>query len=87
MGQTISKVRATYITRNVQRFNIESRTEKVLNKEKPIAAPKYKTDEELLQSIRHDYPELADASTKKDTQLLQKLEKVYVTSTDPVSIL
>ena len=38
---------------------------------------------ELLQSIRQDRPDLADAAIKKDSQLLTKLESIYVTSEDP----
>ena len=58
MGQTISKAHGSLITRTIQRFNIEARTDKVLAKEKPTSAPRFKSDEELLESIRQDRPDL-----------------------------
>ena len=40
MGQYVSKIKGHYVTRNLQRYNIESRTDKILAKEKPKPAPK-----------------------------------------------
>ena len=40
MGQLASKIKGHYVTRTLQRFNLESRTEKILKQEKPAAAPK-----------------------------------------------
>ena len=54
-----------------------------MKKDEPRPAPKYQSDAELLQSIRQDRPDLADAAIKKDSQLLTKLESIYVTSEDP----
>lgn len=84
MGQTISRARGALITRPMQRFNIDNRTDKLLNQEKPKPAPKYESDQQLLESIRRENPELLEATTKKDLDLLNKLEKIYVTSKDPL---
>ena len=51
-GQAFSKLRGSLITRPMQRFNIEARTEKLLKKEKPIVAPKHLSDQELVEKIR-----------------------------------
>ena len=83
MGQTIAKFRAHHVTRRLQRYNIDSRTEKLLNKEKPKTAPKFQSDKELLELIRKDMPQIVEAANKKDTELLQKLDSIYVTSEDP----
>ena len=82
-GQAFSKLRGSLIKRPIQRFNIEARTDKLLSKEKPIPAPQYKYDKELLESIRQDNPEVVDAATKKDDVLLERLKDVYVASNDP----
>ena len=82
-GQTLSKLRGSLITRPIQRFNIESRTEKLLKEEKPIRAPHYPSTEELVENIRRERPDIIEESSKKDTDLLKKLQNVYVSSNDP----
>ncbi len=81
----MSKVRGHFFTRTVQRFNIESRTDKLLAREKPITAPQFKSDRELLAEIRKTRPDIVDAATKKDADLLNKLKTVYVSSEDPAA--
>ena len=83
MGAQLSKVRGAFITRPRQRFNIEARAEKLLAKEEPKRAPRFDPDKEMLENIRQGNPEEIDVATKKDTDLLRKLEQVYVSSTDP----
>ena len=82
-GQAFSKLRGSLITRPMQRFNIEARTEKLLKKEKPIVAPKHLSDQELVEKIREERPEIAEAALKKDDILLERLKDVYTTSDDP----
>ena len=82
-GQALSKMRGSLITRPMQRFNIEARTDKILNKEKSVSSPKYPSDKELLEEIRQDRPEIVEAATKKDTEFLSKLQNIYVASSDP----
>jgi len=82
-GQAFSKIRGSFITRPIQRFNIEARTEKLLSKDKPKPSPQYQSDKELLESIRQDRPEIVEAATKKDDHLLVRLKDVYVASSDP----
>lgn len=83
MGQQLSRIRGALITRPVQRFNIEARTEKLLKQEKSTPAPMYEADKELLEQIKRERPEIAEAATKKDDVLLKRLEQVYVASVDP----
>ena len=82
-GQTISKLRGSLITRPIQRFNIESRTEKLLAKEVPQRAPQYPSAQEMIDTIKRERPDIIEAASKKDTDLLKKLEDVYVSSQDP----
>lgn len=83
-GQAFSKLRGSLVTRPMQRFNIEPRTEKLLRQEKPIPAPKHQSDQELLETIREERPEIVEAAVKKDEILLDRLKDVYTTSNDPV---
>ena len=82
-GQAFSKLRGALITRPIQRFNIEARTDRLLKQEKQKIAPRYESDQELLEEIRQERPEIAEAATKKDAKLLGRLKDVYVASTDP----
>ena len=82
-GQAISKLRGSFVTRPLQRFNIESRTEKLLEKEKPQRAPQFPSTVEMVENIRRERPDIIEAASKKDTDLLKKLEDVYVSSQDP----
>jgi len=84
MGGALSKARGHFITRPVQRFNIEARTEKVLDKEKPMPAPKYKADIESRQMNLEQHWEKMDKDIKsKDESHSKRLKDVYVTSEDP----
>ena len=77
MGKTLSKLRGQMITRPIQRFNIESRTEKILSQEKPTPAPKYQTDIDLLQKIRHENPEILEETRNRNSLLDQRLKQVW----------
>jgi len=82
----MTKMRGSLVTRTMQRYNIESRTEKLLEKDQvvPRPAPKFRSDKELLEEIRRTQPEIAEAATKKDDHFHKRLQDVFVTSTDPV---
>ena len=41
MGQLASKIKAHYVTRNLQRYNIEARTEKILKADELRPSPRY----------------------------------------------
>ena len=77
MGKTMSKLRGQMITRPIQRFNIESRTEKILSQEKPTPAPKYQTDIDLLEKIRHENPEIFEETRNRNSLLDQRLKQVW----------
>ena len=76
MGQTVSKLRGHLITRPLQRFNIDSRTEKLLNREKPIPAPKFRSDVEALEKLRAQHPEVLEEVQKRDAVLEERLKRV-----------
>ena len=86
MGQLASKVRGHFITRPSQRFNIESRTEKLLeNPSKIRPNPKFKIDQETLEQFKRENPEYEKGIHSFDPKLYDRLKKVYVESRDPVS--
>jgi len=85
MGQYVSKIKGHYVTRNLQRFNIESRTDKILDAEKPKAAPKYASDEKVRQDLLRDMQKQMDEEIKdKSSQHDSRLKQVYVQSHDPL---
>lgn len=44
-------IAASHLTRHFRRFNVINRTERIINKEKPVAAPLHKVDAERLKSL------------------------------------
>lgn len=84
MGKTLSKARGHLITRPMQRFNIETRTEKLLEKDKPMPAPKFHADiEARQQNLAQNWQKMEKDIRAKDEPLTKRLEDVYVTSEDP----
>lgn len=84
MGQFASKMKGHYVTRNLQRFNIQSRTEKLLKTEKLKVAPRYPADEKLRQDILRDMPDQIEKDLHiKSSDLHNRLKEVFVTSQDP----
>ena len=76
MGKTLSKLRGHMITRSVQRFNIEHRTEKLLARDKPIQAPKFQSDIDLLEKVRRENPEILQETRSRDPLLEDRLKQV-----------
>ena len=76
MGSIGSRIRGTVMTRPLQRWNVETRAEKVISKEKPVAAPMYPSDEEFLQNLRRTNPNLTELVHKKDPKLHERLKEV-----------
>jgi len=88
MGNSASRVYGFLVRRPLQRYNVDSRAEKVVKKiEDPSApamrAPMYQSDAELLEELRKTNPEMAESAVKKDSELYARLKDVYVESTDP----
>lgn len=84
MGQYASKIKGHYVTRSMQRFNIESRTDKILQSEKPKAAPRHPSDEKLRQELQRDLQEQLDKEIhNKSSEHDTRLKEVYVRSHDP----
>ncbi|XP_037079809.1 protein NDUFAF4 homolog [Pollicipes pollicipes] len=79
MGKVYSHI-AWRVSRNL---NVENRAQKVLSQDKIRPPPKYKSNEEYLEKVRQELPELSAQLEKKDPDLLKRLENVYVTSKDP----
>ncbi len=73
----MSRVRGHVITRPLQRYNIEARTERVLDKD-PKPAPKYASDVKAREKLRTEHPEIVDAIKKKDDVLNERLKKVEI---------
>jgi len=72
----------------MQRYNVEHRAEKMVNKfedpaAKPHRAPMYKSDAEVLEAVRRDNPDVLHSVAAKDDPLHDRLKSVYVSSADP----
>lgn len=82
MGKVYSHL-AWRVSRN---FNVENRAQKIISQDKIRAPPKYKANEDFLEKLRQERPELTAELEKKDTELLKRLENVFVTSKEPADI-
>ena len=78
MGNALRRVGGTLVKRPWQRYNAEDRAHKALDKQEvqPERAPKFEADARLLETIRATRPEVAEAATKKDDVLHQRLRDV-----------
>jgi len=88
MGNQVSRVYGFLVRRPLQRYNVENRAEKMINKFEdpnavPYRAPMFKSDAQLLEELKKESPEIFSETVKKDDVLLQRLKSVYVDSTDP----
>ena len=91
MGNSASRVWGAVVRRPLQRYNVDHRAEKVVNKiQDPKAAamraPMYQSDAELLEEIRKTNPGMAEDAVRKDGPLHDRLKAVYVESTDPAEV-
>ena len=79
MGKSISKLRGHMFTRPAQRFNIESRTDSVLDTDKPMPAPKYQADIETRQmNLETQWRQMEKDIRAKDEKHSRRLEDVSV---------
>ncbi|XP_077297845.1 NADH dehydrogenase [ubiquinone] 1 alpha subcomplex assembly factor 4 [Arctopsyche grandis] len=71
------------VMRPIKTFNIENRAHRVISRDKPELAPKYKVDKESLDKLLKENPDIIESYSKKHTILDNRLKTVYVSSTDP----
>ena len=77
MGKGFSRLRGHLITRPVQRFNIEARTDTLLDADKPVPAPKHKSDLEARQKVLEKHWDQVDKDIKqKDASHSDRLKEV-----------
>uniref|UniRef100_A0A1Q3FAD1 Protein NDUFAF4 homolog n=1 Tax=Culex tarsalis TaxID=7177 RepID=A0A1Q3FAD1_CULTA len=76
MGVVLSRV-----SRQVNKFNVENRAQKVISQPKPKPAPKFESNLKDLERVLQEHPELVSKQNKKDEFLDDNLKQVYVTST------
>ncbi|KAJ6638137.1 Protein NDUFAF4 like [Pseudolycoriella hygida] len=79
MGKVLSVA-----SRKARRFNVESRAHRLLDKEKPDPAPKFKSNILDYNKVLEEQPNFAELQSKKNIELDDRLKRVYVTSTDTV---
>ena len=84
MGNKVSRVYGSIVKRPLQRYNVEHRTEKVLDKfadpgAAPVRAPMYDAD----KMIREQTIKTEEGIHKVEDDLLNRLKDVYVSSKDP----
>ncbi|EDV42176.1 uncharacterized protein Dana_GF17139 [Drosophila ananassae] len=77
MGQLASKV-----IRKANRFNVENRAHRVLEREKPTPAPKFDSNLRDMERTLELDPKFVDKLNAKDATLDSRLKDVYVTSQD-----
>ncbi|XP_004523185.1 protein NDUFAF4 homolog [Ceratitis capitata] len=77
MGKVMSMV-----ARKVNRFNVENRAHRVLERDKPVPAPKFESNIQDMQRALELDPNLIEKLNKKDQALDDRLKDVYVTSED-----
>ncbi|TMW54315.1 hypothetical protein DOY81_000588 [Sarcophaga bullata] len=77
MGKVMSVV-----SRKINRFNVENRAHRILEREKPVAAPKYEANLRDMERTMELDPNFLEKISKKDTALDERLKSVYVTSQD-----
>lgn len=66
--------------RAIQRFNVESRAQKILSQEKPKPAPLHKANVQELERLLKDSPDWLNKINLKDTALNDRLKQVYVSA-------
>ncbi|KAL9898575.1 NADH dehydrogenase [ubiquinone] 1 alpha subcomplex assembly factor 4 [Glossina fuscipes fuscipes] len=81
MGQV-----ASFVVRKINRFNVESRAHRVLERDKPTPAPKYESNLRDMERTMELDPTFLEKLNKKDLELDQRLKNVYVTSKDSYDI-
>ncbi|XP_053675498.1 protein NDUFAF4 homolog isoform X2 [Anopheles nili] len=77
MGKVMSVV-----GRQVQRFNVENRAQKVISQAKPKPAPKFESNLRDLERVLKEHPEIVQEQSRKNVHLDENLRRVYVTSKD-----
>ncbi|XP_016961601.1 protein NDUFAF4 homolog [Drosophila biarmipes] len=77
MGQVVSMV-----ARRVNRFNVENRAHRILEREKPTPAPKFDSNLRDMERTLELDPKFVDKLNMKDSSLDGRLKNVYVTSQD-----
>ncbi|XP_053685180.1 protein NDUFAF4 homolog [Sabethes cyaneus] len=78
MGKVLS-----IVARKANRYNVESRAQKVISQDKPEPAPKFKANQADLERILNEHPDLVKQLNRKDQVLDDNLKAVFVTSRDP----
>ncbi|XP_017057462.1 protein NDUFAF4 homolog [Drosophila ficusphila] len=77
MGQVV-----TMVARRVNRFNVENRAHRFLEREKPSPAPKFDSNLRDMERTLELDPKFVDKLNVKDSSLDGRLKDVYVTSQD-----
>jgi len=65
--------------RSVKNINVENRAHRVIDKEKPAAAPRHPSTVEIIKNLEQN-PEIKEKIKQKDSELSDRLKQVYVTS-------
>jgi len=76
MGGLPSRMYGHFFTRLKQRYNIESRTQKLLDQEKLPPPPRYQADQEALSKVRLEFPHAEEDIKSKNQFLETNLKKV-----------
>ncbi|CAD7085040.1 unnamed protein product [Hermetia illucens] len=77
MGKVMS-----VMMRKANRFNVENRAHRLLDKEKRDIAPKFESNLRDMERVLKEEPDYIEKQSRKDTGLDNRLKQVYVTSKD-----
>jgi hypothetical protein len=76
-------IAASHLTRHFRRFNVIERTERIINKEKPIAAPLHKVDAERLKHLLESNLNVSFIFRKLSIYQVSKINKLTLITDNP----
>ncbi|KAE8740882.1 hypothetical protein FOCC_FOCC013595 [Frankliniella occidentalis] len=85
MGNVAGSI-GRFALKKARRFNIESRTDKFLESNVKVVAPKPLATQKEIEILNAENPDLKSELSKPNPQLINRLKDVYVSSTDPLPL-
>ncbi|CAG2103070.1 unnamed protein product [Medioppia subpectinata] len=86
LGSAFKRVYGFYVKRPLQRFNVDNRAEKAIDKQKaiPRMAPRHERTDQLFKQITQNNPQFRQELNEKREDLLKRLQTVKVVSEERV---
>ncbi|KAK3924175.1 Protein NDUFAF4-like protein [Frankliniella fusca] len=74
------------VIKKARRFNVENRTDKFLERNVKVVAPKPLATQKEIEKLHEENPGLMSELSKRNPELIDRLRNVYVTSFDKTSV-